>query len=177
MNERFQKSVALIRNYIYGLLLLTLVSAVMNYFVFLIFGLKFAIFFAIFLAILNLIPFIGNPIGLVVIILFAIITKDNMLIPLLIFVSLFIMNFLQDNVIRPLLIGDKMNINAFTVFIAIIIGGMIWGVSGMILFIPIAGIIKIILEGHNVHAPYAIFFSELPKKPKSKKSKGLETDI
>lgn len=177
MNERFQKSVALIRNYIYGLLLLTLVSAVMNYFVFLIFGLKFAIFFAIFLAILNLIPFIGNPIGLVVIILFAIITKDNMLIPLLIFVSLFIMNFLQDNVIRPLLIGDKMNINAFTVFIAIIIGGMIWGVSGMILFIPIAGIIKIILEGNNVHAPYAIFFSELPKKPKSNKSKGLETDV
>jgi len=172
MNERFQKSVALIRNYIYGLVLLTLVSAVMNYFVFLIFGLKFAIF----LAILKLIPFIGNPIGLAVIIFFAVITKDNMLIPLLIFVSLFIMNFLQDNVIRPFLIGDKMNINAFTVFIAIIIGGMIWGVSGMILFIPIVGIIKIILEGHILHAPYAIFFSELPKKSKPPKSAEKETD-
>lgn len=105
------------------------------------------------------------------IIIFAIITKVNILIPLLIFVSLFIMIFLQDNVIRPLPIGDKMNINAFTVFITIIIGGMIWGVSGMILFIPIAGIVKIILEGHNAHAPNTIFFSKLPKKPKSKNLK------
>jgi len=174
MNERLEKSMALIRSYIYGLFLLTLVSAVMNYLVFLLFGLKFAIFFAVFLAILNLIPFVGNPIGLVVIILFAIITKDNMLIPVLIFVALFVMNFLQDNVIRPLLMGDKMKINAFTVFIAIIIGGMIWGVSGMILFIPIAGIIKIVLEGHEIHKPYAIFFSELPKNPK--KSKAIVED-
>jgi predicted PurR-regulated permease PerM len=176
LEERFQKSVGLIRSYIYGLILLTLVSAVMNYIVFLIFGLKFAIFFAIFLAILNLIPFIGNPIGLAVIMLFAIITKDNMLIPLLIFISLFVMNFFQDNVIRPMLIGDKMSINAFMVFLAIIIGGMIWGVSGMILFIPIAGIAKIILEGHDVHAPYAIFFSALPKKPRPTESIETETN-
>ena len=89
--------------------------------------------------------------------------------PFLIFVALFVMNFIQDNVIRPLLIGDKMKINAFTVFIAIIIGGMIWGVSGMILFIPIVGTIKILLEGHKVHEPYAIFFSEPHKKSKTNK--------
>ena len=138
----------------------------MNYFVFLIFGLKFALFFAVFLALLNLIPFIGNPIGLVVIMFFAIITKDNMLIPILIFVGLFVMNFLQDNVIRPWIVGDKLKINAFAVFVAIIIGGMIWGVSGMILFIPIAGVAKIILESKEEHGVYAIFFSELPKKQK-----------
>jgi len=33
------------------------------------------------------------------------------------------MNFIQEIVIRPLLMGDKMKINAFTVFIAIFIGG------------------------------------------------------
>jgi predicted PurR-regulated permease PerM len=125
--ERFNKSLTLIRSYIYGLTLITLISAVMNYLVFVVFGLKFGLFFAVFLALLNLIPFIGNPIGLVVIMLFAIITKDNMLIPLFIFIALFVMNFLQDNVIRPWIVGDKLKINAFTVFIAIIIGGMIWG--------------------------------------------------
>jgi predicted PurR-regulated permease PerM len=166
LKVRMDKTMVLIRGYLYGLILVTLISAVMNYVVFLIFGLKFAVFFAFFLAILNLIPFIGNPIGLAVIILFSLITQESLLTPILIFVSLFIMNFIQDNVIRPLLIGDKMSINAFVVFISIIIGGMIWGVSGMILFIPIAGIVKIVLEGHDIHGPYAIFFSELPKKPK-----------
>ena len=164
--DRFNKSLALIRSYIYGIVLLTLISAAMNYIVFLVFGLKFALFFAVFLALLNLIPFIGNPIGLAVIMLFAIITKDNMLIPILIFVGLFVMNFLQDNVIRPWIVGDKLKINAFAVFVAIIIGGMIWGVSGMILFIPIVGVAKIILESKEEHGVYAIFFSELPKTSK-----------
>lgn len=164
--ERFAKVLDLVRSYIFGLVLLTLISAAMNYVVFLVFGLKFALFFAVFLALLNLIPFIGNPIGLVVIMLFAIITKDNMLIPLLIFIALFIMNFLQDNVIRPWIVGDKLKINAFAVFVAIIIGGMIWGVSGMILFIPIVGVVKIILESKQGHGVYAVLFSELPKKSK-----------
>jgi predicted PurR-regulated permease PerM len=167
--ERFFKSLDIIRSYLNGLLLITLISAVMNYVVFLIFGLKYALFFASFLAVLNLIPFIGNPIGLLVIMLFAFLTKDGMLVPSLIFISLFIMNFLQDNIVRPWIMGDKMKINAFVVFIATIIGGMIWGVSGMILFIPIAGIVKVILESREQEGAYAIFFSELPKKPKKPK--------
>ena len=166
IRTRLNKSLALVRNYLYGLLLITLISAVMNLIVFLIFGMHFALFFAVFLAVLNLIPFIGNPIGLAVIMLFAIITKDNLIIPLLIFAALFIMNFVQDNVIRPWLIGDKLKINAFTVFVAIIIGGMIWGVSGMILFIPIVGAIRIILEGRGEYEHYNIFFSEVGKKAK-----------
>ncbi len=164
--DRFNKVLDLIRSYIFGLVILTLISAVMNYAVFLVFGLKFALFWAVFLALLNLIPFIGNPIGLVVIMLFAIITKETLLIPVLIFVALFVMNFLQDNVIRPWIVGDKLKINAFAVFVAIIIGGMIWGVSGMILFIPIVGVVKIILESRKDSGVYAILFSELPKEKK-----------
>jgi predicted PurR-regulated permease PerM len=173
--DRFNKSLNLIRSYIYGIVLLTLISAAMNYAVFLVFGLKFALFWAVFLALLNLIPFIGNPIGLVVIMLFAIITKDNMLIPVLIFIALFVMNFLQDNVIRPWIVGDKLKLNAFAVFVAIIIGGMIWGVSGMILFIPIVGVAKIILESRQESGVYAIFFSEIPKI-KEKKQKNIEVE-
>jgi predicted PurR-regulated permease PerM len=174
--DRFEKSLALVRGYIYGIAMITLVSAVMNYVVLLAFGLKFALFWAAFLAILNLVPFIGNIIGMLSILLFAFITKDNALVPVLIIGSLFIMNFLQDNVVRPLIVGDKLKLNAFAVFIAIIIGGMIWGVSGMILFIPIVGIAKIILESKEENGPYAILFSELPKSPKKPKNKKVELD-
>ena len=83
--------------------------------------------------------------------------------------ALFVANFLQDNFVRPMLMGDKMKLNAFVIFVSIIIGGMIWGVSGMILFIPITGIIKVILESNKQTEHYSIFFSELPIKPKEKK--------
>jgi predicted PurR-regulated permease PerM len=167
VRNQFNQSLGIVRSYIYGLLLLTIVSAIMNYLVFLIFGLEFGLFFAIFLAILNLIPFIGNPIGLLVIFAFSAITNDTMLTPVLILVALFVANFLQDNMIRPWLMGDKMKLNAFAIFVAIIIGSMIWGVSGMILFIPITGILKIVLENRKETAHYAIFFSELPAKKKA----------
>jgi putative heme transporter len=174
VRERVQKSLTLTRSYIYGIMILTLISAVMFYVVLLFFGLKYALFFGVFLGLLNLIPFVGNPIGLVVIFIFSIITMDNMFIPLMIIAALFAMNFIQDNVVRPLIIGDKLQMNAFTVFVAIIIGGMIWGVSGMILFIPLIGILKIFMEGDEKRKNYAIFFSEIPKKPKQKKTKSSE---
>lgn len=171
VRERVQKSLNLTRSYIYGIMILTLISAVMFYAILLIFGLKYALFFGVFLGLLNLIPFVGNPIGLAVIFLFSIITMDNMFIPVMIIAALFAVNFVQDNVIRPMIIGDKLEMNAFTVFVAIIIGGMIWGVSGMILFIPLIGIWKIFLEGNENQRNYAIFFAETPKKPKKRKSK------
>jgi predicted PurR-regulated permease PerM len=165
-----EKSLTITRSYIYGLLMLTIFSSILNLIVFLIFGMKFALFFAVFLAILNLIPFIGNPIGLTIIMIFALITHDTFFVPLLMFVALFLSNFIQDNVIKPMLIGDKLQMNAFSVFVAIIIGSMIWGVSGMILFIPLVGIAKIFLEGQEENKSYAIFFSELPKSPKEKQT-------
>jgi predicted PurR-regulated permease PerM len=177
VRERVKKSLTLTRNYIYGMMILTLISAIMFYIVMLLFGLEYALFFGVFLGLLNLIPFVGNPIGLAVIFLFSIITMDNMFIPLLIITTLFAVNFVQDNVIRPMIIGDKLEMNAFSVFVAIIIGGMIWGVSGMILFIPLIGIWKIFLEGNPNHKNYAIFFSEIPKKQKYKSSKVAETAI
>ena len=173
VKKRIEKSMILSRGYIYGIMILTLISAAMFYVVLLIFGLEYALFFGVFLGLLNLIPFVGNPIGLGVILFFSIITMDNLFIPLMIIAALFAVNFVQDNVIRPMIIGDKLEMNAFSVFVAIIIGGMIWGVSGMILFIPIIGIMKIFLEGHERHRNYAIFFSEIPKKPKHKSSKSV----
>lgn len=171
VRARIQKSLTLTRSYIYGIMLLTLISAAMFYVILLIFGLKYALFFGVFLGLLNLIPFVGNPIGLAVIFIFSIITMDNMIIPVVIIAALFAVNFVQDNIIRPMIIGDKLEMNAFSVFVAIIIGGMIWGVSGMILFIPLIGIWKIFLEGNENQRNYAIFFSEIPKKPKHKSAK------
>jgi predicted PurR-regulated permease PerM len=167
VRERIQKSVSLVKSYMYSLMMLTLILAVLNYIVFLVFGMKYALFFSIFLALLNLIPFVGNLVGLAFVMLFAFITSDKTLTPVLIFFALMLVNFLQDNVFRPWLVGDKLKLNAFTIFITIILGGMIWGVSGMILFIPVVGIMKIIIENSEKHSAYAIFFSDVAKKSKS----------
>ena len=145
-------------------LILASLTGVLDFIVFLIFGLDYALFFAVFLAVLNLIPFIGNPIGMLVVALFTLVTKDSLLSLFLVIVALWLVNVVNENVLRPWLLGDRLKINAFVVFLSVIFGGLILSVSGMILFIPITGIIKIIISQSETNAHYAILFSEKQKK-------------
>ena len=168
VREKIFGSMEVIKSYFLGLLILALLTGVLDFFVFLVFGLEYALFFAVFLAVLNLIPFVGNPVGMLVVALFTLVTKDSIWSLVLVIAALWVVNLIHENVLRPWLLGDKLKINAFVVFISVIFGGMIWGVSGMILFIPIAGIIKVILSQSDSNAQYAILFSE-----KEKKKKGL----
>lgn len=158
------RSQSSIRNYLLGTLVLTGVSAAMSFLILLAFGVSYAFFFGVFIAILNLIPYIGNLIAFAVVLLFAWVTKDSGLTVFFIAVALYASNMVQENFLRPKLIGDKMEMNAMMVFSAVVIGGMIWGFSGMVLFIPLLGILQALLNSHPSWRPYAIFFETDEKK-------------
>jgi predicted PurR-regulated permease PerM len=169
--ENTNKAIGIIKSYIVGLLILALITAALVYIILLIFGVDYALFFAVLLGVLTLIPFIGNPIGIIVVGLFALLTKDSITTPLLVVICIWITNVVHENIIRPWLMGDRLQINAFVVFIAVILGGLLWGISGMILFIPLAGIIKVALMYSEETSHYAILLGEKPKKEKSNKIK------
>lgn len=171
VKENTEKAISIIKSYIVGLLILALITAVLVYIILLVFGVDYALFFAVLLGVLSLIPFIGNPVGIIIIGLFTLLTKDSITTTILVVVFIWIANVIHENVIRPWLMGDRLQINAFVVFIAVIIGGLIWGVSGMILFIPLAGIIKVVLMYSEETSHYAILLSEKPKKGKQKNQK------
>jgi predicted PurR-regulated permease PerM len=52
-------------------------------------------------------------------------------------------------------VGSEVNLNPFFTILAIVVGGLMWGVPGMILGIPILGIVRIILENIEPLRPYA----------------------
>lgn len=160
------KSQTSIRNYLLGTLILTGVSAAMSFAVLLAFGVSYAFFFGVFISVLNLIPYIGNLIAFAVVLLFAWVTKESGVTVLFIAIALYASNMIQENFLRPKLIGDKMEMNAMMVFTAVIVGGMIWGFSGMVLFIPLLGILQAMLNSHPAWKPFAIFF-ETDEKPKA----------
>lgn len=161
----FQQVQQVIRNYIVGIMLLTAITAAMDWLILFSFGVEYAFFFAVMVAILNLIPYIGNLIAMVVLAAYTFVTFDRPLIPIIILGLLVVANAIQENVIRPWIVGSSTNINAFVVFLSFIVGALIWGVSGMILFIPLVGIIKIILEEVPSLRPYSIFLKEWNYRP------------
>ncbi len=173
ITEKTNASLDVVNNYIYGLLLLTGITIVMNYIVFLLFGLEFALFFAVMVGLLNIMPYVGNPIAMVVTFLYSWLTMDTLLFPILIQVGLIVTNFIQDNILKPWFLGDKLHVNAFAIFLSVVIGGYIWGFTGMLLFIPLIGIVKILLERNEKTKPFAVFFAELSQKDKRKIDKQI----
>lgn len=177
ITEKTKASLDVVNNYINGLLLLTGITIVMNYIVFLVFGLEFALFFAVMVGLLNIMPYVGNPIAMVVTFLYSWLTMDTLLFPILIQVGLMVTNFIQDNILKPWLLGDKLHVNAFAIFLSVVIGGYIWGFTGMLLFIPLIGIVKILLERDEEAKPYAVFFAELSPKEKKKIEKQIIKEV
>ena len=156
----FRSAQLSIESYLIGTLILTGVTAFMTFVILILFGIKYAIFFSVFMAILNLIPYIGNMIAFVFILFYVYITKESISTAALVGGILYASNMIQENFLRPVLVGNKMEMNAMIVFTGVIIGGVLWGVSGMVLFIPLMGIIKSMLIHDEKMKPFAIFFEE-----------------
>lgn len=163
IKRRGEKEVSIINDFLYGLFITTFLLAVILYVMFLLIGLEFALFWAILFSLLTLVPYIGSPIGMVVVTIFALITNDGLLVPVLALAGMIVSNIIRGNVIKPIIIGNKINLNAFVIFLSVILGGLIWGVSGMILFMPFAGIAKVLLESSESTKPMVALFITLPK--------------
>ncbi len=162
--KRSKEIIGIINNFLFGLFSITLILAVMLFIIFLLIGLKYALFFAILVSLLTLIPYIGSPLGMGIVVIFASISNDGLLMPILALAGMVISNALKSNVFKPIVIGSKINLNAFVIFLSVITGGLIWGVSGMILFMPFAGIAKVLLEYNEGTKPLVALFEILHEK-------------
>ncbi len=111
---------------------------------------KYALLFSLILTVLDLIPYVGPFFGIVVPMLYSLIIKDTLFfgiwMPVVIFIVNAIGQWLQNNIIVPVLIGKEMHINALLILLSMLFFGEILGIWGIILAIPLCGIIKVIFE-------------------------------
>jgi predicted PurR-regulated permease PerM len=73
---------------------------------------------------------------------------------------LWIIQLTENNLITPVIVGSKVKVNTMVVILAILIGGSLWGVSGMILFIPLMGVLKITFDRIPSLAPYGYLLGD-----------------
>tara|TARA_R110002096_G_scaffold183757_11_gene361917 strand:- start:15346 stop:16464 length:1119 start_codon:yes stop_codon:yes gene_type:complete len=142
------------QNYLVGMLTVMGILAILNTLGLLIIGLEHAIFFGVFASLLAVIPYIGIIIGAIPPLLFAFLLGDSLLTPLLVIAVFSVVQFLEGNFITPRIVGSKVSINPFMALLALIIGGEIWGIAGMILFVPLIGILRVLFEEIESLKPY-----------------------
>ncbi|TVQ04776.1 MAG: AI-2E family transporter [Balneolaceae bacterium] len=150
-NEEKVKSIiikvkTLVQRYIAGLLMVIAILAVLNSIMLIIIGVDHAIFFGVFAAMLNVIPFVGPIMGSILPILYSLITMDSLIYPVIILLGFYIIQLFESNLFTPTIVGSQVSMNALATLLLIFIGAQIWGLAGMILFIPIGAILKVICD-------------------------------
>ena|SRR3989344_507763 len=135
-----------VKSYIIGLFIEMGIVGTLTTTGFLILGIHYAVLLGAITAILNLIPYIGILVaGLIAIFATLGNSTDVYLIIGIITVNS-VVQLIDNNIIVPKVVGNKVSINALVTMVGVILGGTLWGIPGMILSIPITAIIKIIFD-------------------------------
>ncbi|WP_299582266.1 AI-2E family transporter [uncultured Sunxiuqinia sp.] len=147
--------------YMSGLLIVVLILAILNSTGLLIIGIPNAIAFGILAAVLNLIPYIGTFIGGLIPILYVLLTSANPFEPILqIFILFSVIQFLENNLITPNIVGSNIKINPLSIILSLLFANLIWGVAGMLIVVPCLAILKIIMRNIDGLKPYAFLISD-----------------
>lgn len=154
--------------YITGMLIVIGLLAALNFIGFLIIGVPHALFFALLIALLNTIPYIGVWVGSFFPVMLMLIMHDGFGPAIGVIAVIAIAQFIEGNFLTPKIVGSKVKINAMAAIMAIILGGVLWGTSGMILFIPFLGIAKVIFDNIEKLSPLAYIIGDEEKAEDNK---------
>src|SRR5688572_2504365 len=152
------------QQYITGLGLMIACLWIMYSIGFSIVGVKYAVLFAVICGLLEIVPFIGNLTGNLLAILMVIIQGGGTGMVIGVIITYLIIQFLQTYLLEPLVVGAEVNINPLFTIIVLVVGELIWGIPGMVLAIPLLGIVKIICDHIQPLMPYGYLIGGGEKK-------------
>lgn len=144
--------------YMGGLGMTISILAILNSIGFAIIGIPQFIFWGVFTAVLNIIPYLGTTIGFGGVIIFTLLVLGP-LQAIYTVIMFLIVQFIDNNITTPMITGSQIQINPLAAIIGIIIGGNVWGIVGMIIALPVLGMIKITCEHIPALRPLGILIS------------------
>jgi len=135
-------------SFIKGMLIVYVMVGVLNSVGLLLLGVPYAILFGFIASILTFIPYVGIIVGSLLPMAMAWMTYDSVWYPLGVVAIFGFVQYLEANVIFPVAVSSRLHVNTLAMLIAIFAGGVLWGMAGLILFVPFVGILKLIAD-HN----------------------------
>ena len=170
VSEVIHETKSMINSYVLGLVIEMVIISVVNCTMLLIMGIQYALLLGVMSAVLNIIPYLGIYTSIVICMLvtFANSTGNMALVA---GAGLFVIHLIDANILFPRIIGGRVKMNPFITIIAVIIGEFLWGIPGMFLFIPIAGILKLVCERVEGLEAWAILIGVDDKEKRKPKVK------
>ena len=157
MFHKVEKSIA---QYFQLKTLVSLITGILSFTVLKIIGVESPVFWAFLIFILNFIPTIGSLIATIFPAVFCLLQFGEFTPSLTVLVLVGGIQVLVGNFIEPRVMGTSMNVSPLVTILALSFWGFIWGVTGMILSVPITVIMIIVFSQFEKTKTFAILLSE-----------------
>jgi predicted PurR-regulated permease PerM len=148
------------QKYLLGMMVVLVILGFVNSIGLWIIGIDNPFLFGFLAAVLAIIPYAGTLLGAAIPILYSFITFDSIWMPITIAIFFWLVQVIESNFLTPKIVGGNLKINALTSILSIIIGASVWGIAGMILFLPFAAMLKTVCEQYIELKPFALLIGE-----------------
>lgn len=164
-----QNITEVIQQYISGVIIVIMILAVIYTLLLWAVGVNHYLFFGIFAGMMNVIPFLGPIFGSILPTVYALLTMDSLLYPLIIVIAFYVVQLFEGNLFTPIIVGSKVSMNALLTLFLLFVGAQIWGLAGMILFIPMGAMLKVVFDEFDSLRPYGFLLGRVPASMHSRK--------
>ncbi len=165
--KRYEKISGLIKkidhsisNYIALKTVVSLLTGFLSFVVLMIIGVDAPVFWAFLIFVLNFIPTIGSLIATLFPTIFALLQFGEFTPALLVLTIVGAIQLIVGNLVEPRVMGNSLNISPLVVFLTLALWGVMWGITGMLLSVPITVILIIIMAEFDDTRPIAILLSQ-----------------
>ncbi|ASZ11335.1 AI-2E family transporter [Chitinophaga pendula] len=146
VESALRETEVIIKSYLMGLLIQITYMTVLVGGILMIIGIKHALLIGVIFAILNLIPYVGALVGNIIGVILTLTSSQELWHVVAVLLVIAVVQFLDNNILMPRIVGSKVKINALVSIVGVVIGGTIGGVAGMFLSLPLIAILKIIFD-------------------------------
>lgn len=160
VEEAIGESQIIIKSYLIGLIIQISYVTILLGGILLLFGIKHAILIGAIFALLNLIPYVGALVGNIIGVLLTISSTQELFPIFIVLGTIAFVQFLDNNILMPRIVGSKVKINALVTIIGVIVAGAIAGIPGMFLSLPVIAVLKIIFDRSNNMRQWGVLFGD-----------------
>lgn len=151
---------SIIKSYLIGLMIQISYITILLGGILMIVGIKHALLIGIIFAILNLIPYVGALLGNIIGVLLTLTSSQELWQIFVVLGVIAFVQFLDNNILMPRIVGGKVKLNALASIVGVIIGGTLAGVAGMFLSLPVMAVLKIVFDKTSTMKQWGVLLGD-----------------
>lgn len=165
------------QKYLSGMILLIIILGLANSIGLWIIGIDNPFLFGFLGAVLSIIPYVGTASGAIFPILYAFVSYDSLWPAIAVAILFWAVQLISDNFLSPKIVGGSLQVNALVAILSLIVGALVWGVAGMILFLPFVAMLKVFCEEYEELKPIALLIGNQNYKGKNSGGKLIKRRV